>query len=68
MKTPEAFTHQQVRELERDVRTGTRPYCPVCAVPLDDRAVPPREDVSYVRDRIWLVCPTCKRSTVVDRR
>ena len=68
MKTPEAFTHEQVRELGRDVRAGVRPACPVCAVPLDERSVPPREDVSYVRDRVWLVCPSCRRSAVVDRR
>jgi hypothetical protein len=68
MKTPEAFTHEQVRDLERAVREGAHPACPLCAVPLDERGVPPRGDVSYVRDRVWLLCPSCKRSAVVDRR
>jgi hypothetical protein len=68
MKTPEAFTHEQVRDLERTVREGARPVCPVCAVLLDERSVPPRGDVSYVRDRVWLLCPSCRRGAVVDRR
>jgi hypothetical protein len=68
MKTPEAFSHPQVRDLERVVREGAHPVCPVCAVPLDERAVPPRDDISYVRDRVWLLCPSCRRSAVVDRR
>jgi hypothetical protein len=68
MKTPEAYTHQQVHELEQVVRAGQVAACPECAVPLDERAVPPRQDVSYVRDRVWLVCPSCHRSAVVDRR
>jgi hypothetical protein len=68
MKTPEAFSRPQVRELERAVRAGAHPACPVCAVALDERVVPPRDDVSYVRDRIWLLCPSCRRSAVVDRR
>jgi len=68
MKIPDAFTHQQVHEIGRAVREGEQPRCPLCAVRLDERAVPPREDVSYVRDRVWLVCPTCHRSAVIDRR
>ena len=68
MKTPDPFTHEQVHDLGRAVRAGERPRCPVCSVPLDETAVPPRGDVSYVRDSVWLVCPSCHRSAVVDRR
>jgi hypothetical protein len=68
MKTPDAFSHEQVRDIARAVRESVRPACPVCHVPLDETAVPPRMDVSYVRDRVWLVCPSCRRSAVVDRR
>ncbi len=32
------------------------------------REIHPRSDVSYVRDRIWLVCVGCGRSLVTDRR
>ena len=68
MKTPEPFSPSQVHELGRAVRTGERPRCPVCSVMVDETAVPPREDVSYVRDRVWLVCPSCHRTAVVDKR
>jgi len=68
MKTPDTFTHPQVKELGRAVRRGVQATCPVCSIPLDEQSVPPREDVSYVRDRVWLVCPSCHRSAVVDRR
>ena len=68
MKAPDAFSPEQVREIARVVREGAHPLCPQCGARLDERAVPPRQDVSYVRDRVWLVCPSCRRSTVVDRR
>lgn len=68
MKTPDAFSPEQVREITELVRRGAHPLCPSCGVRLDERAVPPRKDVSYVRNRLWLVCPSCRRSTVVDRR
>ena len=68
MKNPGPFTHPQIQELGRIVRSGRSPSCPECAAPLDERAVPPRGDVSYVRDRILLVCPSCHRTAVIDRR
>jgi endogenous inhibitor of DNA gyrase (YacG/DUF329 family) len=42
--------------------------CPACGEAMEQRAVPPRSEVSYVRDRVWLVCPGCQRSVVFDRR
>ena len=68
MKTPGQFTKDQLLTLGRAVREGTRPDCPACGGTLDERAVPPRSDVSYVRDRVWLVCPSCHRTAVLDRR
>ncbi|MFP3948460.1 MAG: hypothetical protein ACOC8K_01850 [Gemmatimonadota bacterium] len=41
--------------------------CPRCGAPLERREVPPRSDVSYVRERIWLLCASCGRSGVLDR-
>ena len=35
---------------------------------MDARLVPPRSDVAYVRDRVWLACPACGRTLVIDRR
>lgn len=54
--------------LGRALREGRPLECPDCDVPLDRRPVPPRRDVSYVRDRVWLVCPRCASTVVLDRR
>jgi uncharacterized Zn finger protein (UPF0148 family) len=62
------FTRQQERAIADALRSGRAPTCPTCGHPLDRRSVPPRGDVSYVRDRVWLVCPGCGRTLVVDRR
>ena len=68
MQTPGTFTRDQLATLGESVRAGRHPSCPACGASLDERSVPPREDVSYVRDRVWLVCPSCHRSAVLDRR
>lgn len=65
---PESFTEQEGHALSRALDAGEALACPRCRVPLDRRAVPPRRDVSYVRDRLWLVCPVCHRTIVLDRR
>jgi len=68
VKVPERFTPEQEARLGDALREGRPPVCPGCGGPLDQRPIPPRADVSYVRDRVWLVCPTCSRSAVLDRR
>ena len=68
MKIPEAFSPEEARALAEAVRSGRATKCPRCGILLDERPVPPRGDVSYVRDRIWLVCPSCRRTTVLERR
>ena len=68
MKTPEVFTPDELTALGREVRRGGAVRCPACGSALDQRPVPPRTDVSYVRDRVWLVCPSCHRNGVIDRR
>ena len=65
---PDAYTHEETHALGVAMGEGRPLECPRCAVPLDRRPVPPRRDVSYVRDRLWLVCPTCHRSAVLARR
>jgi len=63
-----AFNAGQVEQIAQEVRTGEPPTCPECSVPLESRQVPPRTDVSYVRNRVWLVCSNCRRTAVIDRR
>lgn len=63
------FTEEERQALLTRLREGERrPPCPRCGRTTGRRDVPPREEVSYVRDRIWLVCGPCGRSAVVDRR
>ncbi len=65
---PHSFTDEETKELTRALLGDHVLLCPRCGVPLDTRSVPPRRDVSYVRDRMWLVCPRCRRTAVLDRR
>lgn len=65
---PEPFTHDEVRRLGAALDGGRPLLCPRCSVPLDRRAIPPRKDVSYVRDRVWVVCARCHRTAVLDLR
>jgi hypothetical protein len=61
------YTPDERRALERRLARGER-VCPRCGTVLEARDVPPRREVSYVRDRIWLVCGGCGASIVLDRR
>jgi hypothetical protein len=63
---PDQFSAAERRALERALEAG-RSVCPRCGSELDRREVPPRADVSYVRDRIWLLCGGCGANAVLDR-
>jgi len=64
----QSFTGEEARQLTGTLLAGRPLMCPRCGVPLDRIPVPPRRDVSYVRDRLWVVCPRCHRTAVLDRR
>jgi hypothetical protein len=64
---PEPFSTDEVVELARRLLADEDLYCPRCGLALDRRPVQPRSDVSYVRRRVWVACPSCHRSTVLDR-
>lgn len=68
MTHPADFEPDDQRALRFAFREGVALVCPSCDVALDARPVPPRSDVSYVRDRLWVTCPSCHRSVVLDRR
>ena len=63
---PEHFTAEERRFLERSLADG-RGVCPRCGSLLERREVPPRPDVSYVRDRVWLLCAGCGATGVLER-
>jgi endogenous inhibitor of DNA gyrase (YacG/DUF329 family) len=64
----DGYTDDEIHLLGAALAEGAPLKCPRCGAPLDRRPVPPRRDVSYVRDRLWLVCPGCHRTVVLDRR
>jgi hypothetical protein len=64
----EPFFPDEVRAIARALAEGRPLTCPRCSTALDRRPVPPRRDVAYVRDRIWVVCPGCHSTGVLDRR
>jgi len=65
---PDPYTDDEVRRMGAASAEGLPLMCPRCGAAVDRRPVPPRADVSYVRDRLWLVCPGCHRTVVLDRR
>jgi hypothetical protein len=67
MKRHDAYTKEERRKIAATLRGGGPATCPRCRSLLDEWPVPPRQDVSYVRDRVWLVCGPCSRSVVLDR-
>ncbi|HET9947905.1 MAG TPA: hypothetical protein VFQ22_03150 [Longimicrobiales bacterium] len=67
MKPPGRFDPAQLRALAAALERGYPLHCPVCSARLDEWPVPPRPDVSYVRDRLLLVCSSCGRSATLDR-
>ena len=68
MPHSEPYEDAHHRALHEAYMDGEALRCPECGSELDRRAVPPRKDVSYVRERLWVSCPRCHRSTVLDRR
>lgn len=63
-----AFTAAERKALEAALAEGVEPSCPACGITLSQRVVPPSKQVSYVRRRVWLLCPSCKRTGAVDVR
>lgn len=59
---------QRSRILREARRSAAKPLCPACGTPLEAKAVPPRDEVSYVRRRRWYVCGSCGRSAVFEER
>ncbi len=63
----EKFEPHEVAQIRAALSTGSEPSCPRCERHFDRTDVPPRPDVPYVRDRIWLICAACGAGLVMDR-
>lgn len=62
------FTAEQRALLVNAAASGDPVPCPACGATMVRRPIEPSADVAYVRRRVWLICPSCKRSASVDVR
>jgi hypothetical protein len=60
------YSAAERRTLAEAARRGEPLACPNCGHALASHEVRPRRDVAYVRRRLLLVCPGCKRAAAVD--
>lgn len=65
---PGSYTAEQRHTLERATARGGPIACPACGAALARTEVPAPRELPYVRRRVWLICPRCKRSAAVDVR
>jgi uncharacterized protein with PIN domain len=56
------------RAIKAGLESGAPSRCPACGAELAIREVEPPGQVSYVRRRVWVLCPACKRTAAVDVR
>ena len=68
MQKLDSYSREQEAGLANRLARGESLRCPTCGGAFDERSVEPRADVSYVRSRLWVVCPRCRREAVLERR
>ncbi len=61
-----SYSPAQRRALADAVRKGEQPRCPACGALLARHEIGPKRELAYVRRRVLLICPACKRSVAVD--
>ena len=64
---PQSFTTTEESRIRAAVRAGADVPCPRCGCLMEPHDIPPIDDVSYVRHRLWLLCVGCRRGIVLDR-
>jgi transposase-like protein len=63
------FTTEEERTLREAAVAGEAPMCPRCAVRMTHREIGGGSfGLGYHRQREWLLCPSCRRSVMFDRR
>ncbi len=62
------FTAREERDLRKRLESGEEIPCPRCGGLLHAAPVIPPPEVSYVRNRVLLLCPSCGRRAAVDRK
>jgi uncharacterized protein with PIN domain len=66
--TASGYTAAERTALARAAARGEALLCPVCGAELSRQVIEPRVEVSYVRRRLWLLCPRCRRAASIDIR
>jgi hypothetical protein len=61
-----SYDAAQRRGLEVALNAGGPLHCPVCGAVLAQQRVEPVAAVAYVRRRVWVICPDCRRSASLD--
>jgi len=59
---------EERRRLAEAVARGEPARCPRCGARMAINPIAPSRALPYVRRRIWLICPACRHSVVVDVR
>jgi transcription elongation factor Elf1 len=63
-----SYTPDQRRVITRALAREQKIDCPACGAQVTVTPVTPGRQVSYVRHRMMVVCPGCRRSAAVDVR
>ena len=61
------FNMRERNTIRAALAVGEVPGCPACRSPLEHTKIGPREDVPYVRRRVWLTCVSCDKAIVLDQ-
>ena len=63
------FEPSEQQAIRAAVAAGKPPICPRDGATMTSRAIGGGSfGLGYARRREWLICPTCKRSLIFDRR
>lgn len=63
------YTPEEERAIRDAMGAGNVPECPRCQTRMTHRAIGGGSfGLGYHRSREWLLCPSCKRSVLFDRK
>jgi hypothetical protein len=60
------YTAEERKRLESALAADRMPDCPACGSRVTARRVEPPRAVSYVRHRVLVLCPACRRRAAID--
>jgi hypothetical protein len=65
-RTGGSYDAETRRKLQAALHRGGELDCPACGARLVRQRVEPGDAVSYVRRRVLLICPSCRRTASLD--